>query len=326
MSSRTDPSRRRVLAASAGAALAAAFARFPRAARAADEPLKTRPIPHGGEQLPVVGIGTALVFDFQDDPVKYAKRRHVIQTFVAAGGRLIDTAHSYGRAEDRLGDLVAELGVRDKLFLATKFSSNTDRAAAAASLQASLRRLKTNRVDLMQAWNVGDANYDFGLLREWKQQGLCRYTGMTTSSVRQYAAIALVLVREKPDFFQVNYSLGDREAENVLLPAARDSGAAVLINLPFGRNSLFRKAGGRPLPDLAAEFGARTWAQFFLKFILSHPAVTAVIPGTDKPEYMLDNLQAGRGPRAAAGRCDSQADGSILGSAGIEAVQGPFSR
>jgi aryl-alcohol dehydrogenase-like predicted oxidoreductase len=148
----------------------------------------------------------------------------------------------------------------------------------------------------MQAWNVGDADYDFGLLREWKQQGLCRYVGMTTSSRRQYAAIAKVLAREKPDFFQVNYSLGDREAEEVLLPTARDAGAAVLVNLPFGRNSLFRKAGSKPLPDFAAEFGARTWAQFFLKFILSHPAVTAVIPGTDKPEYMLDNLQAGRGP------------------------------
>ncbi len=296
MTSRTDPSRRLILAASAGVALATMFARFPRTARATDEPLKTRPIQHGGEQLPIVGIGTAIIFDFQNDPVKYAERRQVIQTFVAGGGRLIDTAYGYGQAEERLGDLVADLGVRDKLFLATKFSYNTDRAAATASLQASLRRLKTNRVDLMQAWNVGDADYDFGVLREWKQQGLCRYVGMTTSSRRQYAAIAKVLAREKPDFFQVNYSLGDREAEDVLLPAARDAGAAVLVNLPFGRNSLFRKAGSKPLPDFAAEFGARTWAQFFLKFILSHPAVTAVIPGTDKPEYMLDNLQAGRGP------------------------------
>ena len=296
MNSRTDPSRRRVLAAGAGAALAAVLARFPRAAQAAEEPLKTRPIPHSGEPLPIVGIGTAVIFDFENDPAKYAERRQVIQAFVAGGARLIDTAHSYGRAEDRLGELVADLGVREKLFLATKYSYSADRAAATSSLQASLRRLKTNRVDLMQAWNVGDPNYDFGLLREWKQQGLCRYVGMTTSFMRQYEAIGKVLVREKPDFFQVNYSLGDREAEANLLPAARDAGAAVIVNLPFGRNSLFRKAGGRPLPDFAAEFGARTWAQFFLKFILSHPAVTAVIPGTDKPEYMLDNLQAGRGP------------------------------
>ncbi len=289
-------SRRRVLAASAGAALSAVLAGFPRAARTAEDPLKTRPIPHSGEQLPIVGIGTAIVFDFENDPMKFAERRKVIQTLVAGGGSLIDTAYGYGRAEDRLGELVADLDVRDKLFLATKFSYNADRAAAAGSMQASMRRLKTNRVDLMQAWNVGDAAYDFGLPREWKQQGLCRYVGMTTSSARQYAAIAKVLAREKPDFFQVNYSLGDREAENELLPAARDAGAAVLVNLPFGRNSLFRRAGSNPLPDFAAEFDAKTWAQFFLKFILSHPAVTAVIPGTDKPGYMLDNLQAGRGP------------------------------
>jgi aryl-alcohol dehydrogenase-like predicted oxidoreductase len=295
MYSRSTLPRRRFLAAGVGAALAAVVPSFPRSARAAEEPLKTRPIPHGGEPLPIIGIGTAVIFDFENDPVKHAERRQVIQALVAGGGRLIDTAYGYGRAEDRLGDVVSELGVRDKLFLATKFSYAADRAAATASMQASLRRLKTNRVDLMQAWNVGDPNYDFGLLREWKKQGLCRYVGMTTSSLRQYDAIGKVLAREKPDFFQVNYSLGSREAENTLLPAARDAGAAVLVNLPFGRNSLFRIAGSRPLPDFAAEFGAKTWAQFFLKFILSHPAVTAVIPGTDKPEYMLDNLQAGRG-------------------------------
>jgi aryl-alcohol dehydrogenase-like predicted oxidoreductase len=237
-----------------------------------------------------------VIFDFDDDPVKYAERRKVLQALVAGGARLIDTAHSYGRAEDRVGDLVTDLGVRDKLFLATKFSFAADRASATASMQASLRRLKTSQVDLMQAWNVGDPDYDFGLLREWKRQGLCRYTGMTTSFARQYDAIVKVISREKPDFVQVNYSLGERESENAVLPAARDGGAAVLVNLPFGRNSLFRKANNRPLPDFAAEFGARTWAQLFLKFILSHPAVTAVIPGTDKPEYMLDNLQAGSGP------------------------------
>ncbi len=143
MKSRTDPIRRRVLAAGAGAALTAALTGLPRPASAAEEPLKTRPIPQGGEQLPIVGIGTAIIFDFENDPVKYAERRQVIQTLVAGGGRLIDTAHGYGRAEDRLGELVADLGVRDKLFLATKFSYDADRAAATASMQASLRRLKT---------------------------------------------------------------------------------------------------------------------------------------------------------------------------------------
>ena len=285
-------SRRGFVTAGIGATLATLLACH---ARAAEEPVKTRPIPRTGEQLPIIGIGTAIIFDFDNDPEKYGLRRAVVQALVRGGGKLIDTAHSYGQAEARVGELVADLGLRDKVFLATKFSYASDAGAATASFKASLQRLKTERVDLMQAWNVGDPNYDFGVLREWKRQGLCRYVGMTTSAGRQYDAIGKVLERERPDFLQVNYSLGDREAENTLLPAARDSGAAVIINLPFGRNSLFRKAQGRPLPDFAAEFGARTWAQFFLKFILSHSAVTAVIPGTDKPEYMLDNLQAGRG-------------------------------
>ena len=289
-------SRRGLLAAAAGTALAGALAPYSKAIFAAQEALATRPIPHSGEPLPIVGIGTAVIFDFESDAARYAERRQVLQQLVSGGGKLIDTAAGYGRAEDRIGDLVSDLGVRDRIFIATKFSHQLDRAAATASLQSSLRRLKTNRIDLMQAWNVGDPNFDFGLMREWKQQGLCRYVGLTTSSLRQYDACAKVIAREKPDFFQVNYSLGDRECERVLLPAARDAGAAVLTALPFGRNSLFRKAGGRPLPDFAAEFGAKTWAQFFLKFLLSHPAITAVIPGTDKPEYMLDNLQAGRGP------------------------------
>jgi aryl-alcohol dehydrogenase-like predicted oxidoreductase len=295
MDTRIDASRRKLLAAGAVTAAGAWSGLSALIARAADEPVITRPIPHSGEALPVIGIGTAIILDFENDAAKYAERRKVIETLVGGGARLIDTAHAYGRAEDRVGDLVTDLNVRDKLFLATKFSYRADPDAATASLQASLRRLQTNRVDLMQAWNVGDENYRLDLLRAWKQHGFCRYTGMTTSSTGQYRAIAKVLAREKPDFLQVNYSLGDREAEEALLPAARDAGAAVIINLPFGRNSLFRKAGQRPLPDFAAEFGARTWAQFFLKFILSHSAVTAVIPGTDKPEYMLDNLQAGRG-------------------------------
>ena len=287
-------SRRRTVLAGAATALGGLLPALP--SFAAEETLRTRSIPVSGEALPIVGIGTAVIFDFDNDAAKYAERRQVIQTMIAGGARLIDTAHSYGSAEDRVGELVADLGVRDKLFLATKFSYGNSREQATASMQNSLRRLKTQSVDLMQAWNVADPNYDLGLLRDWKRQGICRYTGMTISQTRSYEAIGKVLAREKPDFFQVNYSLSDREAEESLLPAARDAGAAVLINLPFGRNSLFKKSNGKPLPDFAAEFGATSWAQLFLKFILSHPAVTAVIPGTDKPEYMIDNLKAGRGP------------------------------
>jgi aryl-alcohol dehydrogenase-like predicted oxidoreductase len=298
-----DFSRRRTLL--AGASVAALSSTRPRFTFAAEDALQTRPIPSSGERLPIIGIGTAVIFDFENDAAKFGERREVLKTLAAGGGKLIDTAHSYGRAEDRLGELMADTGLRDKLFIATKYSSGAARDAATASLQNSLRRLKTNRIDLMQAWNVGDANFDFGQLREWKKEGLCRYVGMTTSFDSQYAAIGKVLAREKPDFFQVNYSLGDRDAEEHLLPAARGRRRppgdkqphrpALLINLPFGRNSMFRKVGNRPLPDFAAEFGATSWAQFFLKFILSHPAVTAVIPGTDKPEYMIDNLKAGRG-------------------------------
>lgn len=296
MTDRVNITRRRMLAGTAGAAIAANLPFASELAIAAEPAVTTRPIPQSGEALPIVGIGTAIIFDFENDAAKHAERAKVIQTLIAGGGKLIDTAHSYGKAEDRLGDVVADLGVHDKLFLATKFSFAQAPDAAMASFQNSLKRLKTKRVDLMQAWNVADDSYDFGMLREWKKQGLCRYVGMTTSFPRAYPAIAKVLAREKPEFFQVNYSLADREAEKELLPAAKDAGSAVLINLPFGRNSLFKKAAGKPLPDFAKEFGATTWAQFFLKFILSHPAVTAVIPGTDKPEYMLDNLQAGRGP------------------------------
>jgi aryl-alcohol dehydrogenase-like predicted oxidoreductase len=299
-----DLSRRAAIAAAGGAVLSGTLPWLAPAAHAAEGPVATRPIPSSGERLPIVGIGTAIIFDYQNDPAKQAARGEVIRTLIAGGGRLIDTAAGYGSAEERLGEIVAQLGVRDKLFLATKFSFNLPRAEAEASLRDSLRRLRTDRVDLMQAWNVTDGGYPLDLPREWKKAGRCRYIGITTSQVRSYDAMAKVVAREKPDFFQVNYSLGALEAEKMLLPAARDAGAAVLVNLPFGRNSLFRKAGNRPLPDFAAEFGARTWAQFFLKFILGHPAVTAVIPGTDKPEYMLDNLDAGRGalPDAAMRR------------------------
>ena len=189
----TQSSRRRVLVAGATAALAAVLPKFGYAASASDEPVKTRPIPHSGEQLPIVGIGTAVIFDFENDPAKQAERRKVLETLVAGGGKLIDTAHSYGRAEDRVGDIVAESGLRDRLFLATKYSSNASREAATASLQASLRRLKTNRIDLMQAWNVGDPDFDCGLMRDWQKQGVCRYIGMTTSFGGQYAAIGKVI-------------------------------------------------------------------------------------------------------------------------------------
>jgi aryl-alcohol dehydrogenase-like predicted oxidoreductase len=285
-------SRRQALAAAAGLLALPGVAT---AAEAQSAALLTRPIPHSGEALPVVGIGTSIVFDFQDDTAKYAERRQVLQHLAAGGGKLIDTAPAYGNAEVVVGDLVADLGLRERLFVATKVPAQASREQKEASLAASLQRLKTRQVDLMQAWNVTDAQLDLAQLRDWKAQGKCRYWGVTTSSNAAYAAMEQVMRREKPDFVQLNYSLGDRAAEQRLLAAAQDVGAAVLTNLPFGRSSMFAKVRGLPLPGWAADMDATSWAQVFLKFLISHPAVTTVIPGTDKPEYMLDNLAAGRG-------------------------------
>ena len=291
----TSPISRRDMITTGAVALAAAgagpaFAQTPVAGA-----LRTKPIPVSKEPLPVVGIGTAVIFDYENDPVKQAERAEVLKVLTAGGGSLIDTAPAYGKAEDRLGEVMASTGTRSKIFLATKVAARSDRAGQIAQMEQSKVRLKSQTFDLMQAWNVTDANYDLGLIKEWKAQKVCRYTGITSSFDAAYDALEQVIRREKPDFFQINYSLADRDAEARLLPAAMDSGAAVLTNGPFGRNSMFAKVAGKPLPDFAKEFDAATWPQYFLKFLLSHPAVTAVIPGTDKPQYMTDNLAAGRG-------------------------------
>jgi len=287
-------SRRSMLAAAAGLG-AGAFARFtPASGQGAGAPILRRPIPHGGEMLPVVGLGTSQVFGIGSDAKERAERRAVLEALVAAGGSLIDTASTYGTAEGVVGDLVAEAGLRDKVFLATKCEVRS-RAATIAEMQQSLRKLKTPKVELMQLHNVTDAKADLGLLREWKAQGTFLYFGITTSTSSDQDAVAAVTAREKPDFVQVNYAITDRNAEKRALPAAKDAGAAVLCNVPFGSGGLFRKVRGKPLPEWAAEFDAASWGQFFLKFLLAHDAVTAVIPGTAKAEHMIDNLAAGRG-------------------------------
>jgi aryl-alcohol dehydrogenase-like predicted oxidoreductase len=290
----TDVSRRDLMV---GAGASAASLALPGLAPAQErpQPLISRPIPVSGEPLPIVGIGSAVIFEYENDPAKQAERKAVLETLLAGGGKLIDTAPSYGNAELRLGELISELKARERFFVATKVPARQGREQQIASMKASQERMRTQNFDLMQAWNVNDANYDIGLLRDWKAEGICRYTGITSSFDRDYAAIEQVVKREKPDFFQINYSLADRDAEERLLPAAKDAGCAVLTNLPFGRASMFKKVAGKPLPDWAKDIDATSWAQVFLKFLLSHPAVTAVIPGTDKPQYMTDNLGAGRG-------------------------------
>jgi len=300
-------SRREVLALGAGFG-AAALGIVP--AGAADTPVLTRPIPRTGERLAVVGLGTAIIFDIGDDAARRAERRSVIQTLLESGARVIDTAPSYGTAESVVGDLLAEMKVRDKVFVATKVRA-AGRERAVAEMQQSQRRLRTENIDLMQIHNVGfvDRNEtaaQLALLREWKDRGVFRYLGVTHSQDQQRANDRLMeLMRsEKLDFLQINYSMAERSVEQRLLAVAAETGTAVLVNLPFARGRLFRAVRGKQVPEWAAEFDAPTWGQFFLKYILASEAVTCVLPGTDKPEYMVDNLNAGRGrlPSAAMRR------------------------
>jgi aryl-alcohol dehydrogenase-like predicted oxidoreductase len=256
--------------------------------------LLARKIPSSGEMLPCVGIGTAIIFDFENDAQKMGERTDVIKTLVAGGAKLIDTAPSYGKAEDRVGDILKGTGLRDQIFLATKVRV-ADRDASVAEMQASLKKLQVSKLDLMQLHNVRDPNQPLDLLRDWKAQGLCRYIGITSSFDRDYDAVEACVKKQKPDFFQIDYSLVDRNSEERLIPAAADAGCAILTNLPFGRGKFFQKVGGKPLPDMAKEIDCTSWAQFALKWLLGHPAITAVIPGTDKAQYMTDNLKAGMG-------------------------------
>lgn len=303
--------RREALAMTAGLGAAAALGITPAgAATAAAKSLLTRPIPRTGERLAVVGLGTSIVFDIGDDAAQRAERRVVIETLLAGGARLIDTAPSYGAAESLVGDLLADLKVRDKVFVATKVRA-TSRDRAIAEMQQSQRRLRTEKIDLMQIHNVGfvDRNEvaaQLALLREWKQRGVFRYIGVTHSQSQERANDRLIEIMrtEKLDFIQINYSMAERSVEQRLLPAAAETGTAVLVNLPFARARLFRAVRGKPVPAWAAEFDASTWGQFFLKYLLASEAVTCVIPGMDKPEYVVDNLNAARGrlPDAAQRR------------------------
>jgi len=263
-------------------------------ASAATPAVLERPIPRSGERLPVVGLGTAIVFDIGEDAARRAERRAVIRTMIEGGARLIDTAPSYGTAEVVVGDLLAAMGAREKIFLATKVRV-ASREDTLVEMQQSLKRLRTGKVDLMQLHNARDPNTELRTLREWRDKGFTRYIGITHSQPGANDRVAEIMRREKPEFVQINYSLAERSVEERLLPLARDTGTAVLVNLPFGRGRLFSAVRGKSLPEWAGEFDAASWGQFFLKYLLANDAVTCVIPGTDKPEYMVDNLGAGRG-------------------------------
>ncbi len=251
--------------------------------------LVTRAIPSSGERLPAVGLGTAQVFNINDQATRQ-KAAAVLQALIAGGGRLVDTSSVYGDAEAVLGEVIAAGGLRGKLFIATKLE-----APDAAELKRSLARLKTEKLDLLQFHNVRDPQQSLAQFKEWKVQGVARYIGITSTRHADFAAVESVLAREKPDFVQIDYSIDDREAEKRILPLAAEVKAGVLTALPFGRARLFRAVKGVAIPDWARGF-AGSWAQFFLKYLLADPRVTAVIPGTADAAHMTDNVGAMRGP------------------------------
>ena len=291
-----DWTRRQTLALGAGLGLAPLQATLAAAAEAVAPvpgPIITRPIPGSGERLPVIGLGTDEYYT--GGQAQQAALGAVVRTLVAGGGSVVDTSSDYGASETLLAAVLTESGLRPHVFLATKLEKQ---ALRQAEMQASLQRLGVDKIDLMQVHNVSSTGQSLASLRDWKAQGLVRYIGITTSVTYAFGALEAVMQREKPDFVELNYSLGDRDAETRLLPAAAELGIATLINILFGGpggSNLLRAVQGKPLPDWARDFDAATWGQFLLKYVIANPAVTCVIPGTRNPDHMADNLGAGRG-------------------------------
>lgn len=257
--------------------------------------MQTRKIPSTGQDLPVVGVGTWQTFDIGTAPAERAQRAEVLKVLFEAGGSVIDSSPMYGRAEAVVGDLLAEAGTRDKAFLATKVWTH-GKEAGIAQMTESLRRFRTDHVELMQIHNLVDWRAHLPTLRAWKKEGRIGLLGVTHYTESMHDELESVLRQEKFDFVQVNYALDDRGIERRLLRFAQDNGVAVIVNQPFGGGGLLRKLLPKPLPGWAGEIGCTSWAQILLKFVLAQPAVTCVIPGTGRPEHMRDNVKAGSGP------------------------------
>src|SRR5712692_3199123 len=258
---------------------------------AEEKRLISKPIPSTGEKLPAIGVGTWQTFDVGGDAAARSPLREVLKLL---NGNVVDSSPMYGSSESVAGDLIAELGARDRLFIATKVWTS-GRDAGIRQMEDSFRRLRVARMDLMQVHNLVDVATHTGTLKDWKQKGRVRYIGITHYTSSAYAEVERWLKTGDYDFLQINYSLGERDAEKRLLPLARERKIAVIINRPFAEGALFRKTKGKSLPPWAGELGISSWAQYFLKWIVSHPAVTCAIPGTGKPEHMRDNLAAGSG-------------------------------
>ena len=287
-------SRRNMLKISAGTGAAALLLReFP--ALAQEQPLLVRSIPSSGEEIPAVGLGSARTFSVGASSEERAPLKEVLRLFHEMGGRFFDTAPTYGSSESVSGQVVQELGIQDDLFFATKISTGGGRQAGIDQQETSLQDWGRDSIDLNQVHNLRDTELHLRTIRQAKEEGRTRYVGVTTSFGRQYEQMEQVLRTEELDFVQVNYSLGERQADERLLPLAQDRGMGVIVNEPYNVGRLFTAVRGRDLPDWAAEFDCESWGQFFLKYILSHPAVTVIIPATSDPEHLIDNMGAGRG-------------------------------
>ena len=280
--------RRSLIAGVMAASVSSLLGRTLRAAESAATslPLITRPIPSSGEPLPAIGIGTDSFSESARDAIQAELGR-----MAELGGTVIDTAAAYGDSEALIGDALADLGTRARMFLATKLVAD----GGAESFTRSLERLKTDHVDLLQVHNLNGVATLLPTLQQWKKEKKIRYIGVTTSRVRQHAELIATMRAYPLDFIQMDYSIANREAAATLLPLAAERRIAVLVNLPFGRSSLFREAAGRPLPPWAGDIDVKSWAQYFLKYVISHPAVTCAIPGSTQVSHLIDNQGAGRG-------------------------------
>jgi diketogulonate reductase-like aldo/keto reductase len=251
----------------------------------------SRVLPQDKMKLPKIGLGTWQTFDVGGDAAARAPLREVLKLL---DGNVVDSSPMYGSSESVAGDLIAELGMRKRLFVATKVYTR-GRDEGIAQMETSFRRLRVGRMDLMQVHNLVDVAVHTRTLQDWKQKGRVRYIGITHYSASAYGEIERLLGSGAYDFLQINYSLGERESARRVLPLAREKNVAVIINRPFAEGALFRRVKGKELPPWAAELGIASWAQYFLKWIVGHPAVTCAIPGTGRPEHMKDNLAAGEG-------------------------------
>lgn len=299
-------SRRDLLKLGTGATAGLFFGRPLGSGLAAAAPTQTallkKAIPTTGEEIPVIGLGSAGTFNLRPGNPEYAAGQEVVRLFHELGGTVIDTSPTYQRSEVFLGETLQQLGLRNDVFIATKVNvGSAGKAAANAQMEQTLRTYGRESIDLIQVWNLGDSIRNLSdrflaphmeVLQEWKSEGRIRYLGITTSRDPQYADLERAMQAYTLDFVQLDYSIGDRLPEQRLLPLARERGIAILANRPFTTGNLFRLVRGRELPEWADEFGIRSWAQFFLKFVASHPAVTCAIPATGDPAHLRDNMGA----------------------------------